>query len=293
MSANDDDLVRDAYRALDADLPSAAIDDAIRAAARRAVHARPGAIARIWFKPIAAAAVVVLGLSVVLVAVKQPTSFAPPPAAPRENTAAAPVLGGTATLSKDQPAEAELLKRETTTEALPQAAVAQGAIAAPPPAAKPVAKLRDDKFVERDAASPPPPAPPPPPPAMSARSAETRAEAPPIMAAPVVAPSAPQPWPETQVSADAAPKEDAERKQIDSPLEEITITGSRMRQEPQMAPAQSILDAGAAAASATQNPALWLQSLRELRASGDRAAFDAELRRFRAAWPNYPLPQDW
>lgn len=66
-----------AYRAAPAEEgPPAAIDDAIRAAARRAVHARPQPVAKTWFSrsstPLAAAAVLVLTVSVGFLALNDP-----------------------------------------------------------------------------------------------------------------------------------------------------------------------------------------------------------------------------
>jgi len=86
MTPNDDmDDVRRAYRdARDAapdDAPPAALDDAIRAAARRAVHSRPqpagqGWITR-WRTPLSAAAVMMLAVSVVFVAIEEKPDVAP------------------------------------------------------------------------------------------------------------------------------------------------------------------------------------------------------------------------
>ncbi len=87
MTPNDDmeDVLRRAYRnARDAgpdDGPPAALDDAIRAAARRAVHSRPqpagqGWITR-WRTPLSAAAVMVLAVSVVFVGMDERSDVAP------------------------------------------------------------------------------------------------------------------------------------------------------------------------------------------------------------------------
>jgi len=86
----DRDAVSRAYRAAregDADAvgmePSAALDDAIRAAARRAVHAGPQPLGKSWIRrwtpQLAVAAVVVLSVSLVFVAVNEQPELAPPP----------------------------------------------------------------------------------------------------------------------------------------------------------------------------------------------------------------------
>ncbi len=73
----DDDLVSRAYATTrdDADAPPAALDDAIRAAARRAVHARPQAVGKNWLTryrvPVSMAAVMMLTSSLVLVSLRE------------------------------------------------------------------------------------------------------------------------------------------------------------------------------------------------------------------------------
>ena len=66
-----------------ADVPSPAIDDAIRAAARRAVHAGPAPLEKSWVRrwtpQIAVAATVVLTVSVVFVAIDERPDLAPAP----------------------------------------------------------------------------------------------------------------------------------------------------------------------------------------------------------------------
>ena len=77
----DEDMSR-AYHAASHGDPPAALDDAIRAAARRAVHARPHTAKNPWLprwgSPIAAAAVVMLAVSMLFVAVDERPEIAPP-----------------------------------------------------------------------------------------------------------------------------------------------------------------------------------------------------------------------
>ena len=85
--ADDLDAVRRAYRGAARDnddmMPPAAIDDAIRAAARRAVQAGPQSTGNNWLgrwtPQLAVAAVVVLSVSVVLVSVEERPELAPAP----------------------------------------------------------------------------------------------------------------------------------------------------------------------------------------------------------------------
>ncbi len=69
------------YRGMGQDLPSPAVDDAIRAAARRAVHAGPRALKKSWWmsgnNPLAAAAVVVLVVSVGLLSIDEKPEWVP------------------------------------------------------------------------------------------------------------------------------------------------------------------------------------------------------------------------
>ena len=87
------------YRHAGEELPRAEIDDAIRAAARKAVGARPQALgtrARRWGVPISIAAVVVVSVSLITLmreegAGRLDESYAPAPAEPKAPAAALPV----------------------------------------------------------------------------------------------------------------------------------------------------------------------------------------------------------
>ena len=98
-----------AYKAIDDDLPPQSMDDAIRAAARRAVKSKPRAAGKSWVSrwsaPISVAALVVLTVSVVFTGLDEQPDIAPAPvkkiampksAAPtaeRQGTPAAPARG--------------------------------------------------------------------------------------------------------------------------------------------------------------------------------------------------------
>ena len=76
-----DDNVKHAYHSAVHDEPRAIIDDAIRAAARRAVSSQPQSIKKAWLSrwttPLAAAATVMLTSSVIFMAVRDRPEFAP------------------------------------------------------------------------------------------------------------------------------------------------------------------------------------------------------------------------
>ena len=70
MMAEDDDISR-RYRELPLEEPPRHLDDAIRAAARRAVHTRPAPLVvptgrQRWYFPLAAAAIIVLAVAVTM-----------------------------------------------------------------------------------------------------------------------------------------------------------------------------------------------------------------------------------
>lgn len=85
-----------AYQALDALTPATAMDEAIRAAARRQVGARPMVAGQSWVKrwsaPISAAALVVLTVSVGLVAIDEQPALAPEALQKAVTPRAAPVV---------------------------------------------------------------------------------------------------------------------------------------------------------------------------------------------------------
>ncbi|MEQ1516317.1 MAG: hypothetical protein ABL931_07500 [Usitatibacteraceae bacterium] len=86
---SDDEFERDlarssrAYKAIGDDLPPPAMDDAIRAAARRAVKSKPHAVGKSWVSrwsaPISVAALVMLTVSVVFTGLDEQPDIAPAP----------------------------------------------------------------------------------------------------------------------------------------------------------------------------------------------------------------------
>ena len=124
-----------AYKNAGADSPPPAMDDAIRAAARRAVKSQPHAIGKSWISrwsaPISAAALVVLAVSVGFVAIEEQPELAPAPLK-------------TAIKPKTPPPAAAPVAAE------PDAAAATGARSSPPTASVSEKKAR----LDRQSASP-------------------------------------------------------------------------------------------------------------------------------------------
>jgi resuscitation-promoting factor RpfA len=151
-SGNDGEFERDlaatsrAYKSADADTPPPAMDDAIRAAARRAVKSQPRAIGKSWVSrwsaPISAAALVVLTVSVTLVSIQEQPENVPAPlkdAIKPKVMAPAPVpiapvvaepSASAAAVAPPSPQAASALEKKSRTDrqsAAPQEALAESA----------------------------------------------------------------------------------------------------------------------------------------------------------------------
>lgn len=139
----DDELSR-RYRELAREEPARASDDAILAAARRAVEARPAPLVaptgrRRWFVPVAAAAVIVLSAVVTLnVQREQPDiestpQYAPPPAARKDKAAEIPPR---AEMKEErQPKETEAPRDQVEALSKPEPPQRAGVAAKPKPSA--------------------------------------------------------------------------------------------------------------------------------------------------------------
>lgn len=271
MNLDHDDLKR-AWAASASEEPPAALDDVLRAAARRAVHARPRAhgFAHTWFKPLAAAAVVVLGVSTVLTTFKKPHSeqpvFTP---SPSSSVSADAVLSDTpASAGPAVSAESELKLNNSEAQL--------GAVAKPSVARQTTAS---------NAAALPAPAPPQPSEALilqpeRERSSEreevlTKARSDKDQAPARAAPA---------VSGGFAPDPEAAFAELDSAND---ASKKELSQRSQTS------DARLEARRALATPEAWLEHLRELHQRGDERAFESALTAFRQAHPGYPLPPAW
>jgi resuscitation-promoting factor RpfA len=133
------DALARAYRDSAPDEPPTALDDAIRAAARRAVNARPQSLRKSWYSrfsgQLAIAAVMVLTVSITMVLVNEQPELAPPPVqkalAPR---ATAPTAQEETRMAEPYPAPA-LEKRRNDAPKLSQGRLASDALQRVAPAA--------------------------------------------------------------------------------------------------------------------------------------------------------------
>ncbi len=128
MRPGDDmDDVKRAYRAAAGDAaPPPALDDAIRAAARRAVQARPQLVGQGWIgrwrTPLSAAAVMVLAVSVVFVAIEEQPEVAPPALRDTAVSRPAPSAEAAREVVPTNPPRAPVAEKMTAAPAVPLAA---------------------------------------------------------------------------------------------------------------------------------------------------------------------------
>lgn len=315
------DAVRGAYRAAhpsDGIEPPAALDDAIRAAARRAVKSGPAPLGKSWLRrwtpPLAVAATVILTVSVTFVAVEDRPDLAPAPVANiaqhKQNAEAVmPVApGGPAT-----PSAAD--RREKMVRP-PEAAEIK--VASPPsprtdrrPPEVPAALARERKaepMNTADAVADAPAAPAPP--AAPARAAVV-APAPPAAVSSTAPPaSVPQPVRDVPM---AAPATSALAKTATA----HALSGNAQTAAPTAGPAgagvivpqESRRSLGVQEAAGARPftdapvpdraekddeafPDRWLDRMKTLRARGEFKALREELARFSKRYPNIALPKE-
>jgi hypothetical protein len=248
----DDDDISRRYRELPREEPPRHLDDAIRAAARRAVHTRPAPLVvptgrQRWYFPLAAAAIIVLAVAVTMhvererpdLEVAEAPAAAPPPSASREEQAAAPAQA---------PAEPE--RRFT-----------------PDPRPAPSHDLRAQRDAEPLAdlqKAQKPAAPPPPQDAVSGVRESARA--------------------------DAGAKPLGEIQQAPSPAPEAPMR-EEARARASAAPDKVRPMAGALGAFAYTSPEQWLQGIADLRRQGRHEEADKALAEFRRAYPDYKISE--
>ena len=307
---HEDPIVAARYRDLPLEEPSPALDDAIRAAARRAVHASPRSFSRRWAMPVSVAAVLVLAVGVTLrMQIEQPgieysvpdrrleapapvASAPPAPAVPE----AAPLKEGIeSTMSYAQKPAPPTAARRSERAAARDSAKAQGSAAAGASGEPVLAKQER----ERKATAPAPFQPelsrsapmesrseasgalaPQTRPKASADTAATQAAPPPPPAAsapaPAQAPAAPPPVAAT------APKA----------TEELALQAPSARAKRATEP-RAMGDMGLRA-SAVETPERKLERIAELRREGRHAEADEALTKFRREHPDFKIaPELW
>jgi hypothetical protein len=285
----DDDFERDlaaltrAYGKAGREEPPAALDAAIRAAARRAVHAGPQARRRSWVSqwatPVATAAVLVLTVSIGLVSYRERPDLAttgvrsdipPRPQAPAAVPAEkeAPAADFAVAPGPARPVPAQPAPASPAPMPFKDVGTATGKLKAQAPAAasEEAPRGREAEIKERPAA---PPAPEPaaaPAPAASAVARdsavlEKRSFAAPAAQAPAATPAAPA-RAEMQSGERAAPA--------------AGLNLQRAKKEVQ----------------ADRTPEAWIKEIRELQRDGKNNEALEELEKFRKRFPDYALPPE-
>lgn len=282
--------------------PPAHLDDAIRAAARRAVQSKPGGSGISWRSrsstPLAAAAVLVLTVSIGFLSLEKPEVHdlqapqfkeAAVAQAPLEMKAAAPA----ATVIAAAPVEAAPKQSVAKPTAAPAAKiVAQAPLRAEAQRVAPVAPPPIMEAVPAPvAAAPAPPAPPAP---VSAARPQATNE---IVLAPkddarlaglakrerYIAPAAPA---EPAATAASAPSADA----VAEPRAAARVVASMAPAAPPVALKSS--PPAALMQDAEVMPQIWIVRIQVLKATGKLKEAEEELAKFRKRHPDYPLPED-
>jgi hypothetical protein len=299
-----------AWREVSGEEPPAHLDDAIRAAARRAVHAGPQSVRRSfaqrWRLPLSIAALVVVSASITLMISERDAHL---PGAEGERSSAVRRLQAPAApeakldqakagTAHEAPAAASPRPLAKSEEARVDRQAAPAA--APPPA--PASAFREPDVAPAEPQAAPTPAPPE---QESARVPAAPAEKDESMLRDEAAREAPQapaaiaPGKRGVAGAPDANGTMLQKKQEHaiepSPLQEAGSSleesqpAGRARLKLQTRPA---LPAPPVASDDALHPEQWLDRIRELRRQGLTAEADASLERFRERYPDFALPAD-
>jgi hypothetical protein len=247
----DDDISR-RYRELPREEPPRHVDDAIRAAARRAVHTRPAPLVvptgrQRWYFPLAAAAIIVLAVAV------------------------------TMHVEREQPGE-EIVTAQTVPAEVPPREMRREEAPAekPKPAPQPERRRKTESADSRELrdAAPPPELQKAPEPAgvveqNTAEALKGRAEAPQSAPATQAAPPEAKPLPQAPMAGAASPRASAELRRADD--------GARA--------------ASSVSAYALRSPEQWLQGIADLRRQGRHDEADKSLAEFRKRYPDHKIPE--
>ncbi len=303
------------YRGGAREEPPPALDTAILAAAHRAAGAGPMPLARrsrpVWMLPLAAAAVLVVSVTVLRLAPQEEVvpAMSASPDAPARESAVVPdskpvVLPEKA--SQDMAGAAGALTAQDTASAPSKVRSAPGA--PPPPVTKrdisPGAspqeiELAKGKRVAKRERYVPEPGPAMPPaaavpqrvPAPAPAALESRAPLPALAASsPPLPPAEPRKFADPVIG---EPAKLAARQEKFAPAE---AAGAVHQSEPEAAAAAPVLRKGVAAGGrAAQAPVLapeaWISKLLSLQAIGPETEFLKELAAFRRTYPQHPLPR--
>jgi hypothetical protein len=252
----EDPKVSQRYRELAREEPPPALDDAILAASRRAVRARPAPLVvptgrRRWYFPLAAAAVIVLAVAVTVHLEREQ-----PDAEAVMQADSAPVANQTV---PPQPPAAPA--PQAAPEAAPPQVDARRKQYAPDPPAAPTAEQRAAPLPDLQTAVPPPPA--------SAREAE--------------------PQQREAVDGLAQRRDEAARSRA-KPVPAPQPQGQRAEIR-SMREAEAPAALGAAAGAIYTSPEQWLQGIADLRRQGRHEEADKALAEFRRRYPDYKISE--
>jgi hypothetical protein len=312
-----------AYRDSTRDEPPAALDDAIRAAARRAVHARPQSLRKSWYSrfggQLAIAAVMVLTVSITMLSVTEQPDLVPPPV----QKALAPRAAAPKAYEENRTAEPRsapsLEKRRSNALGGSQGRIGSDSMQQAAPAAPSTVQQAPETLVPAAAGSVAVRSEPAPFVADPGMTSEAKRETPaqPLsakdlgdMAAAQVAPrsAAAMPAPAAAPPAPAAMESAAPAKSsmaapaapavLNAPAETARPRADAIAVQPQ-AFARKKQDAANAnemaakpAGALAESPAQWLKRIVELRREGKTKEAEEELARFRKRYPDYRLPAE-
>ena len=265
----DDTEVSRAYRAALQDEPPTAVDDAIRAAARRAVQARPQPLRKTWLPrwqtPIAAAAMVMLTFYLVIIAGgKQPELLTQVP------LEVATLAQNTFDVQKEKnasvPAQEQIMSKSNRVVVQPAARLKSSA-----------------KLEEQNTVALPRPSNAAPPPMTIADDASQRAEK------------------SVQFYANKPPRiAEATQSQDSSVISLMPFEGKSLKGDSAALPQPSIralanddYQPAMAAAQTAEPPELWLKRIEELRKQDKLKEAKEEIVLFRKHHPNIVLPKEW
>lgn len=286
------------YRELASEEPSVVIDDAIRAAARRAVASRRASFERRWAAPVSIAAVLVLAVGVTLrMQLEQPGVEVPAvdsaaPGASLADRAQPPAAPAPA------PAEADLQAKRKAPEAKPQAA--------------PEPKLESRDFLRQKKDEPEQKPVPAPFPASTAGSVSTMAPAAPAAAAapaPVPAPSTVTGLRKEEASAAVAPQLGAKAREAESGFSSDELAAGKVTANvaapgragpatnatappPSEKAALGGMREAPSAGERAATPEKELERIAELRRAGRDAEADEALARFKREHPDYRIADE-
>jgi hypothetical protein len=279
-----------AYRETPRDEPPAALDERIRAAARRAVSTKPQSLEREaadrarrswtsrWRVPLSVAATLVIAATLTVMVQEEerrPRDDAGRPAAPaavvpaQEAERPAPPASSTPDVARSAPAPAAPRSTEPDTAAGARASGAPAPLKAasqPRPAAPAEPLPEHQKLEER---------------VRELQRQESSAATPPQRVVPSASPAAPAPAPLSGASPAPKPALQAPAGAATDSLRRDRTLGDR----PERASRE-------ASANAIRSPEAWVELVRGLRAQGREAEATAELAELRRAYPDFRLPPD-